>query len=92
MFVMFCLVALFVLICGVLAIKETFGPNKRTAHRNCDFDELHMQQRFTEEFTRESLKCVTPFEMGGYDLNQGNSWNNNNNSCNNFNDFGNGMF
>ena len=28
MFVMFCLVALFVLICGVLAIKETFGPNK----------------------------------------------------------------
>ena len=92
MFVMFCLVALFVLICGVLAIKETFGPNKRTAHGNQGFDEFYTQQRFTEEFTRDSLKSVTPFEMGGYDLNQGNSWNNNNNSCNNFNDFGNGMF
>ena len=34
-------------------------------------------------FTEESLKSVTPFEMGGYDMTQGNSWNNN--------DFG-GMF
>ena len=53
MFVMFCLVVLFVLICGVLAIKETFGPNKRTAHGNQGFDEFYTQQRFTEEFTRE---------------------------------------
>ena len=48
------------------------------------------QQRFAEESTKEALKSVTPFEMGGYDLNQGNSWNDN--GCNNFNDFGNGMF
>ena len=44
------------------------------------------QQQFDEvnrHFTEESLKSVTPFEMGGYDMTQGNSWNNN--------DFG-GMF
>ena len=48
------------------------------------------QQRFAEESTKEALKSVTPFEMGGYNLNQGNSWNDN--GCNNFNDSGNGMF
>lgn len=74
----------------LLFVKETFGPNKRTAHGNQGFDEFYTQQRFTEEFTRESLKSVTPFEMGGYNLNQGNPWNDN--GCNNFNDFGNGMF
>lgn len=53
--------------------------------------ELYMQQRFAEEeSTREALKSVTPFEMGGYNLNQGSSWNDN--GCNNFNDFGNGTF
>ena len=69
------------------------GPNKKTASGNHGFDDLYMQQRFAEESTREALKSVTPFEMGGYNLDQGNSWNNNNgNSCNNFNNFGNGMF
>ena len=91
MSVIFCLVALFVLICWVLVIKELLGPNKRTASGNHGFDELYMQQqRFAEESTKEALKSVTPFEMGGYNLNQGNSWNDN--GCNNFNDSGNGMF
>ncbi len=93
MSVIFCLVVLFVLICWVLVIKELLGPNKKTASGNHGFDDLYMQQRFAEESTREALKSVTPFEMGGYNLDQGNSWNNNNgNSCNNFNNFGNGMF
>lgn len=92
MFVIFSLAVLFVLFCGVLVIKESFEPNKKTVHGSQGFDEFNTQQRFAEESTREALKSVTPFEMGGYDMNQGNSWNNNSNNCNNFNDFGNGMF
>ena len=51
-----------------------------------DSSVIIQQQQFDEmnrHFTEESLKSVTPFEMGGYDMTQGNSWNNN--------DFG-GMF
>ena len=89
--IIFILAVLFVLIGWVLVIKELLGPNKRTASGNHGFDELYMQQqRFAEESTKEALKSVTPFEMGGYNLNQGNSWNDN--GCNNFNDSGNGMF
>ncbi|MCC3351823.1 hypothetical protein [Ruminococcus albus] len=36
------------------------------------------QRQFNDWSTQESLKSVTPFEMGGYDMNQGNSFNNNN--------------
>ena len=32
-------------------------------------------------FMEESLKSVTPWEMGGYDLNQGNSFNNFGGGC-----------
>lgn len=92
--IIFILVGLFVLIGWAYAIKELLKSNKKTASGNNGFDELYMQQqRFAEESTKEALKSVTPFEMGGYNLDQGNSWNNNNgNSCNNFNNFGNGMF
>lgn len=89
--IIFILVGLFVLIGWVLAIKELLKSNKKTVSGNHGFDELYMQQqRFAEESTKEALKSVTPFEMGGYNLNQGNSWNDN--GCNNFNDSGNGMF
>ena len=89
--IIFILVGLFVLIGWFLAIKELLKSNKKTVSGNHGFEELYMlQQRFAEESTKEALKSVTPFEMGGYDLNQGNSWNDY--GCNNFNDFGNGMF
>lgn len=90
--IIFILVGLFVLIGWAYAIKELLKSNKKTASGSHGFDDLYMQQRFAEESTKEALKSVTPFEMGGYNLDQGNSWNNNGNSCNNFNDFGNGMF
>lgn len=92
--IIFILVVLFVLIGWVYVIKELLKSNKKTVSGPHGFDELYMQQqRFAEESTREALKSVTPFEMGGYNLDQGNSWNNNNvNSCNNFNNSGNGMF
>lgn len=48
------------------------------------FDE-QQNQLSSEEFMQESLKNVTPFEDGGYDMLNGNSFN----DCNNFN---NGMF
>lgn len=88
--IIFILVVLFVLIGWVLVIKELLKSNKKTASGSHGFDDLYMQQRFAEESTKEALKSVTPFEMGGYNLNQGNSWNDN--GCNNFNDSGNGMF
>lgn len=88
--IIFILVGLFVLIGWAYAIKELLKSNKKTTSGNHGFDELYMQQRFAEESTKEALKSVTPFEMGGYNLNQGNS--SNDNGCNNFNDFGNGMF
>lgn len=91
--IIFILAVLFVLIGWVLVIKELLKSNKKTASGSHGFDDLYMQQqRFAEESTKEALKSVTPVEMGGYDMNQGNSWNNNSNNCNNFNDFGNGMF
>ena len=88
--IIFILAVLFVLIGWVLVIKELLKSNKKTASGSHGFDDLYMQQRFAEESTKEALKIVTPFEMGGYNLNQGNSWNDN--GCNNFNDSGNGMF
>lgn len=88
--IIFILEVLFVLIGWVLVIKELLKSNKKTAFGSHGFDDLYMQQRFAEESTKEALKSVTPFEMGGYNLNQGNSWNDN--GCNNFNDSGNGMF
>ncbi len=88
--IIFILAVLFVLIGWVLGIKELLKSNKKTASGSHGFDDLYMQQRFAEESTKEALKSVTPFEMGGYNLNQGNSWNDN--GCNNFNDSGNGMF
>jgi hypothetical protein len=88
--IIFILAVLFVLIGWVLVIKELLKSNKKTASGSHGFDDLYMQQRFAEESTKEALKSVTPFEMGGYNLNQGNSWNDN--GCNNFNDSGNGMF
>lgn len=39
-------------------------------------DLLHQQQELNRQFTEDSLANVTPFEMGGLDMNQGNSWNN----------------
>lgn len=45
------------------------------------FNEEMVRQQ-NQQFMEESLKSVTPFEMGGYDMTQGNS----------FNDFNNGMF
>ena len=88
--IIFILAVLFVLIGWVLVIKELLKSYKKTASGSHGFDDLYMQQRFAEESTKEALKSVTPFEMGGYNLNQGNSWNDN--GCNNFNDSGNGMF
>lgn len=90
--IIFILGVLFVLIGWIYAIKELLKSNKKATSGSHGFDDLYMQQRFAEESTKEALKSVTPFEMGGYDLNQGNSWNNNGNSYNNFNDSGNGMF
>lgn len=91
--IIFILGVLFVLIGWIYAIKELLKLNKKATSGSHGFDELYMQQqRFAEESTKEALKSVTPFEMGGYNLDQGNSWNNNGNSCNNFNDSGNGMF
>lgn len=88
--IIFILGVLFVLIGWIYAIKGAFELNKKNASvKSHGFDEL---QRFTEESTREAQKSITPFEMSGYNLEQGNSWNNNDNGCNNFNDFGNGMF
>lgn len=39
-------------------------------------DLLRQQQELNRQFTEDPLANVTPFEMGGLDMNQGNSWNN----------------
>lgn len=39
-------------------------------------DLLRQQQELNRQFTEDSLANITPFEMGGLDMNQGNSWNN----------------
>ena len=87
---MFSLVLVFMVICVVVnVISGITGMSSYQSDDNEHFNQFQrdvQQQQFDEmnrHFTEESLKSVTPFEMGGYDMTQGNSWNNN--------DFG-GMF
>ena len=55
-----------------------------------DQQNLDMQMQQMDQFMNFSMDGVTPFEMGGMDMNQGNSFNDMNN-CGGFNDFGGGM-
>ena len=87
---MFSLFLVFVVICVVVnVISSITGMSSYQSSEDDQFNQFQrnvQQQQFDEmnrHFTEESLKSVTPFEMGGYDMTQGNSWNNN--------DFG-GMF
>ena len=87
---MFSLFLVFVMICVVVnVISSITGMSSYQSSEDDQFNQFQrdvQQQHFDEmnrNFTEESLKSVTPFEMGGYDMTQGNSWNNN--------DFG-GMF
>lgn len=87
---MFSLFLVFVMICVVVnVISGITGMYSYQSSEDDQFNQFQrnvQQQQFDEmnrHFTEESLKSVTPFEMGGYDMIQGNSWNNN--------DFG-GMF
>ena len=87
---MFSLFLVFVMICVVVnVISGITGMSSYQSSEDDQFNQFQrdvQQQQFDEmnrHFTEESLKSVTPFEMGGYDMTQGNSWNNN--------DFG-GMF
>lgn len=87
---MFSLVLVFMVICVVVnVISGITGMYSDHSDGDDDFNQFQrnvQQQQFDEmnrHFAEESLKSVTPFEMGGYDMTQGNSWNNN--------DFG-GMF
>ena len=50
---------------------------------------LDQQMQQMNDFMNFSMDSVTPFEMGGMDMNQGNSFNDMNN-CGGFNDFGGG--
>ena len=87
---MFSLFLIFMVICVVVnVISGITGMYSYQSSEDNQFNQFQrnvQQQQFDEmnrHFTEESLKSVTPFEMGGYDMTQGNSWNNN--------DFG-GMF
>lgn len=87
---MFSLFLVFVMICVVVnVISGITGMYSYQSSEDDQFNQFQrnvQQQQFDEmnrHFTEESLKSVTTFEMGGYDMTQGNSWNNN--------DFG-GMF
>ena len=90
---MFSLFLVFMVICVVVnVISGITGMYSYQSSEDDQFNQFHrfqrnMQQQHFDEmnrhFTEESLKSVAPFEMGGYDMTQGNSWNNN--------DFG-GMF
>ena len=87
---MFSLFLVFVMICVVVnVISGITGMYSYQSSEDDQFNQFQrnvQQQQFDEmnrHFTEESLKSVTPFEMGEYDMTQGNSWNNN--------DFG-GMF
>lgn len=87
---MFSLFLVFVMICVVVnVISSITGMSSYQSSEDDQFNQFQrdvQQQHFDEmnrHFTEESLKSVMPFEMGGYDMTQGNSWNNN--------DFG-GMF
>lgn len=81
---MFSLVLVFMVICVVVnVISGITGMYSDHSDGDDHFNQFQrnvQQQQFDEmnrHFTEESLKSVTPFEMGGYDMTQGNSWNNN---------------
>ena len=57
--------------------QERFMQQEQFVHsqqRDRFIQEQHHQQQ--EWMTEESIRSVTPFEMGGYDMTQGNSFNN----------------
>ncbi len=45
---------------------------------HAQFVQQEQQRQFNNWAMEENCKSVTPFEMGGYEMNQGNSFNNNN--------------
>ena len=90
---MFSLILVIMVICVIVnVIGGITGISSYHSDGDDHFNQFNqfqrdMQQQQFDEMNRhcmeESIKSVTPFEMGGYDMTQGNSWNNN--------DFG-GMF
>ena len=78
-------------ICVVVMINLFSGESSEDYQRH-HMDDFQQQQfdQHNRWAMEESRKSVTPFEMGGYDMTQGNSWNN---DCGGggFNNFG-GMF
>lgn len=71
----------------------TGGSSSKHSYDDFEFQRECNQRQFDEHnrwAMEEGRKSVTPFEMGGYDMTQGNSWNN---DCGGggFNNFG-GMF
>lgn len=77
---MFSLFLVFVMICVVVnVISSITGMSSYQSSEDDQFNQFQrdvQQQHFDEmnrHFTEESLKSVTPFEMGGYDMTQGNS-------------------
>ena len=77
---MFSLVLVFMVICVVVnVISGITGMYSDQSDGDDHFNQFQrnvQQQQFDEmnrHFTEESLKSVTPFEMGGYDMTQGNS-------------------
>ena len=87
---MFSLFLVVMVICVIVNVISCItGMSSYQSDGDDQFNQFQrdMQQQQFDEMSRhcmeESIKSVTPFEMGGYDMTQGNSWNNN--------DFG-GMF
>ena len=60
-------------ICILITISYFFRPKKKRRHHN-NLDDYTYQEN-NRRFMEESVKGVTPFEQGGYDMSQGNSWN-----------------
>ena len=60
-------------ICILITISYFFRPKKKRCHHN-NLDDYTYQEN-NRRFMEESVKGVIPFEQGGYDMSQGNSWN-----------------
>ena len=95
----------FIVVCLIAGVMEvtfkgfiTGVDEENTPSRNNDqmldfmmnMTNNHLFNQFMQQSITEAQKNATPFEMGGYDMTQGNSWNYNSHFNNDFG--GPGMF
>jgi hypothetical protein len=69
---------IFIIVLLLLDGNKSYGRANNFRNKQFDYMADEQNRQFNEWSMNETMKATTPFEQGGYDMNQGNSFNNNN--------------